>query len=158
MTTGEKLGDILSKEVPMTTREKLGEIWLRVWPIVLILAVTAVAWLVLSHLALHAREKDAAQILKGPLTADYATAKTWATDILGLAATLAGFLGVAAAAKKTLNLTATERAEVAEGGVLGILAGATLLGVGGWLAPLGLVAVGSGAATGRVIRALRAPA
>ncbi len=142
----------------MTKREKVVDIWSRVWPIILILAVTTIAWLALSHLAFHAREKDAAQILKGPITADYGTAKTWATDILGLAATLAGFLGVAAAAKKTLRLSAKERAEVAEGGVLGILAGATLLGVGGWLAPLGLVALGSGAAAGRVIRALRAPA
>jgi len=132
----------------------LFELWAKIWPLVVILVVTTVAWFFLSHLAFHARAQDPAQLAKGPITADYATAKTWATDLLGLAATFAGFLGIAAAAKKT-SLTSTERAESAEGGMTGILAGVTLLGVGGWSAPIGLVAIATGVVAVRVVRTLR---
>jgi hypothetical protein len=129
--------------------------WARMWPLVVILVVTIGAWFLLSHLALHAREKDLAQIARGPITTDYGTAKTWATDLLGLAATFAGFLGVAAAAKKNLGLTSRQRAQSAEGGMAGILAGATLLGVGGWSASLGLAAMATGVVAVRVVRTLR---
>lgn len=139
----------------MTYLDKVGELWARTWPAALILALTTLAWFGLSHLAFDARRQESAQVTRQPIPADYDKAKAWATDILGLAATLAGFLGVAAATKKGLSLSAPERAESAEGGMIGILAGATLLGVGNWVAPLGLVALASGAVTVRVIRTLR---
>ncbi len=131
--------------------------WARIWPVVLILIVTTIAWYSLSQLALHARVKDPSQITKGPITEDYGTAKTWATEILGIATALAGFLGIVATARKGSRLTATERAENAEGAMVGILAGVTLLGVGGWLAPLGLVAAATGTGAALLIRARRAP-
>jgi hypothetical protein len=138
-----------------TTSTEPFELWARIWPLVAILVVATVAWFLLSHLALHARVQEPAQVAKGPITADYNTAKAWATDLLGLAATFAGFLGIAAAAKKTLHLTPTQRAQSAEGGMTGILAGATLLGVGGWSAPLGLAAMATGVVAARVVRTLR---
>ena len=137
------------------TPPKPSDLWPRVWPLVLILIVTTVAWFLLSNLALHARVTGPAQTTKGPNVEDYALAKTWATDLLGLASTLAGFLGVAAATKKTADFTAQGRADSAqraEGGMIGILAGATLLGVGSWLAPLGLAAMATGVAADRVAR------
>ncbi len=138
------------------TPRKVPEWWAKTWPLVLVLIVTTIAWSQLSHLALHARvQGDPAQIAKGPNTADYGTAKTWATDLLGIAATFAGFLGIAAAAKKTLALTPSQRAQSTEGGIIGILAGATLLNIGGWPVPIALVAMATGAATDRVVRALR---
>ena len=135
---------------------KLSELWARIWPLVLILVVTTIAWFWLSNLAFHVRaQNDQAQIAKGPAIQDYTTAKAWATDLLGLAATFAGFLGIAAAAKKTLRLTQPQREQSTEGGMIGILAGATLLGVGGWSAPLGLAAMATGVVTVRVVRSLR---
>lgn len=138
-----------------TTLTEPSELWARIWPLVLILVVTTVAWFLLSNLALHARVQDPVQIAKGPNTVDYGTAKTWATDLLGLGATFAGFLGIAATAKPRLRLTPTQRAQSVEGGMIGILAGATLLGVGGWSAPFGLAAMATGAVTVRVVRTLR---
>ncbi len=98
--------------------------------------------------------QDSAIIAKGPTVADYEQGKTWATGLLGLAGTFAGFLGIAAAAKPS-GLTPDQRAQSAEGGMIGILAGATLLGVGGWPVPFALVAMVTGAAADRVVRALR---
>jgi hypothetical protein len=128
--------------------------WARIWPLVLILVVTTVGWFLLSNLALQARVKDPAEIAKGPNTVDYDKAKAWATELLGLAGIFAGFLGVAAATQR-LNLTPTQRAQNAEGGMIGILAGATLLGAGGWPVPIALAAMVTGAATVRVVRTLR---
>ena len=62
-----------------------------------------------------------------------------------------GFLGIAAATQR-LNLTPTQRAQSAEGGMIGILAGATLLGVGGWPVPIALAAMVTAAAIVRVVR------
>ena len=80
----------------------------------------------------------------------------WAAELLGLAGTLAGFLGIAAATQR-LGLNPTEREQSVQGGLIGILAGATLLGVGGWPVPIALAAMVSGAAAIRVAHALRAP-
>ena len=129
-------------------------LWSRIWPLVLILGVTIGGWFLLSGLALHTRTHDPAEIEKGRTVADYAQAKTWAIELLGLAGTFAGFLGIAAAAKPT-GLTSGERAQRAEGGMIGILAGATLLNIGGWPVPIALIAVASGTATDRVLRTLR---
>src|SRR5262249_21723202 len=102
----------------------------------------------LSDLALQAR------LEKGPNTGDYDKAKAWATELLGLAATFGGFLGIAAATQR-LNFTPMERAQSAEGGMIGILAGATLLGVGGWPVPTALAAMVTGTAIVRVVSTLR---
>lgn len=139
-----------------TTPTEPSQLWGRMWPVVLILVLTTVAWFLLSYLALHAREAEAAQIAKGPTPVDYDKATEWATEILGLAATLAGFLGVAAAAKQGLRLDSIQRAESAEGGLIGILAGTSLLGMGGWPASAGLVALAGGVAV-RLVRTPRAP-
>ena len=133
---------------------KLSELWARTWPLVLILVVTTVGWFLLSDLALHARVHDPTEIAKGQNTADYDKAKAWATELIGLAGTFAGFLGIAAAAKP-LSLTPTQREQSAEGGMIGILAGATLLDVGGWPVPMALAAMVTGATTIRVVRVLR---
>jgi len=130
------------------------ELWARIWPLVLILGVTIVGWYLLSDLALHARVQDSAIIAKGPYTQDYEKGTAWVKDLLGLAATLAGFLGIAAASQR-LGLTSTEREQSAAGGMIGVLAGATLLGVGGWPVPIALAAMVTGVGTVRVVRALR---
>lgn len=123
----------------------LSERWARIWPLALILAVTIVGWFLLADLAADTGKEGAEA---------YTTAKTWATDILGLAGTLAGFLGIAAATQR-LGLTATERTRSAEGGMIGVLAGATLLGVGDWAVPVALAALVTGTATVRVVHELR---
>lgn len=124
----------------------------RTWPLVVILLVAIGGWLLLSFFAHHVRVQDPAQP-KGWIETDYTNARTWATQVLGLATSIAGFLGISAAGSKQLK--AEERAPYTEGGMVGILAGVTLLGVGGWLAPLGLAAMATGVATGHVVRALK---
>jgi len=137
-----------------TPRVKLCELWAMIWPLVVILSVTTIGWFLLSNLALHARVDEPAAIAKGPRLLDYEQGKDWAKDLLGLAGVFAGFLGVAAATQRW-GLTPSQRAASAEGGTIGILAGATLLGVGGWPVPIALLALVTGAATLRTLRILR---
>lgn len=133
-------------------RATVSESWARAWPLIVILLVAIVGWLLLASFAHHVRVQDPAQA-KGWSADDYKNAKTWATDVLGLATSIAGFLGISAAGSKQLE--AVQRAQCTEGGTVGILAGVTLLGVGGWLAPLGLAAMATGFGAGHVVRALR---
>ncbi len=98
--------------------------------------------------------QDSAIIAKGPTVADYEQGKTWATGLLGLAGTFAGFLDIAAATQR-LGLASTELEQNAEGGMIGILAGATLPGVGRWPVPIALAAMVTSDATVRVVRTLR---
>ena len=139
----------------MSSGSSLGELWSRVWPLVLVLVVAVGGWLALSDVAYQARQKDATETVKGPNTDDYDTAKKWATALLGLAGTFAGFLGIAAAAQNRPVRMAVERAQIAEGGLVGILAGATLLGVGGVGVPVALAVLIAGGTTVRVTRALK---
>jgi hypothetical protein len=120
--------------------------------VITVILATVLAWLVLSYLALVSRTGDVALI---PALADFDKAKDWATDLLGIAATLAGLLGITAAASSSASVKAEERVLQAEGGVIGLLAGITLLGVGDWAAPIGLAALVTGVATVRAVRALR---
>ncbi|MDX1530646.1 MAG: hypothetical protein R3362_03895 [Rhodothermales bacterium] len=110
--------------------------------LLLVLGVTIAGWLLLALLAAGTAD---------PAPFDVAT--KWATDLLGLAAALAGFLGIAAAQGAT---AATEqRVRFIEGGLVGVLAGATLLGVGGWPIPAALAALATGVAAAEVVRAVR---
>jgi hypothetical protein len=132
-------------------RTKLRELGTRTWLLLLIFVVAVGGWFLLSHLALQARTQSGV-----PNTVDYQTAKGWATDLLGLAGTFAGFLGIIATGHRS-GLDLTERAEIAAAGMAGVLAGATLLGVGSWQVPTALAILVAGAATLRVVRALREP-
>ncbi|MCB1056220.1 MAG: hypothetical protein KDD11_12035 [Acidobacteria bacterium] len=138
----------------------LSELWARTWPLVLVFAFTIGGWLLLADLAKHARlaadagSKDQSTGQGCPKTTDYDKAKDWATELLGLAGTFAGFLGIAAASQRT-SLSATERAQSAEGGMLGLLAGATFLGVGGWPVPIAFAVLVAAGATARVVRTMR---
>ncbi len=127
--------------------------WRRLWPLLLILLASFIGWLLLSQLAFHARVQNVTEMSKGPTTADYNQGKTWATDLFGLAGVVAGFLGVSAATLRS-NFNRVERAQSAQGGMIGILAGATLLGVGGWPVPVALLAMGAGVGTVRVVNAI----
>lgn len=97
----------------------------------------------LTILAHHARENASIE--------DYEQALEWAKQLLGVAGTLAGFLGVSTA---TVNwktgLTDNDRAIYSLGGMVGILAGATLLNVGGWPIPAALAAIAIGTIAIRV--------
>lgn len=137
-----------------TPQLKLSELWARIWPLILILAVTTIGWFLLSNLAFHARAHDSVEIARGPSVQDYKQGKDWATELLGLAGVFAGFLGIAAATRRW-GLSPSQRAASTEGGTIGVLAGATLLGVGGWAVPIALVALVAGAATLRAMRILR---
>jgi hypothetical protein len=121
-----------------------------IWPLVLILVITISGWFLLSNLALQARRQESTTAVKGPIPADYTKAKDWATDLLGLAGTFAGFLGIAAVSLRS-GLTSADRAQIVEGGIIGILAGATLLRVGGWSVPIALAALVTGLAVVRVV-------
>ena len=80
--------------------------------------------------------------------------KSWATELLGIAATLAGFLGITRATQD-VNLSDGTRAQIAGGGMAGILAGATLAGVGGLPVPIGLATMAAGATTVGIVYMLR---
>ena len=134
----------------------MAELWSRIWPLVLVLALAVGGWLVLSEVAFEARQKGTEETVNGPNTTDYETAKEWATALLGLAGTLAGFLGIAAATQRRPTRTAAERARSAEGGMVGLLAGALLLGVGGVGVPVALAVLVAGGTTVRVVRMARA--
>ena len=108
--------------------------------LIVILAVTIIGWLVLSELAYDAR-------IDGTLV-DYGQALTWARELLGLAGIVAGFLGVSTATLQSKpDLPVQTQAIYAAGGLAGILAGATLLNVGGWPIPAALAAMAIGTIT-----------
>ena len=112
----------------------------KVGPLIVILAVTIIGWLVLSELAYDAR-------IDGTLV-DYGQALTWARELLGLAGIVAGFFGVSAATLQwNPDIPAKTQAIYAAGGLAGILAGATLLNVGGWPIPAALAAMAIGTIT-----------
>src|SRR5215210_6360714 len=99
----------------------LRELSARIWPLVLVLAIAIAGWFLLANLSFLASKQDQAGVVKGPKISDYNNAKAWATDLLGLAGTFAGFLGIAAASQR-LSLSSTDRAQSAEGGLIGVLA------------------------------------
>ena len=123
-----------------TKAESVKVLLKKVGPLIVILAVTILGWHLLSGLANDAR-------MKGTLI-DYTQALTWARELLGLAGIVAGFLGVSTA---TLQWKAGPSSETqaiyAAGGLAGILAGATLLNVGGWPIPAALAAMAIGTIT-----------
>jgi hypothetical protein len=86
--------------------------------------------------------------------ADYGTAMEWATKLIGLAVALAGFFGLAVAGSGK-SVAAEKRARAVEGGAAGVLAGATLLGVGGWPVPAALGVLVTAGAVERGVVALR---
>ena len=121
-----------------TMLESIKVLLKKVGPLIVVLAVTIIGWRLLSELASEAR-------INGTLV-DYTQALAWAKDLLGLAGILAGFLGVSTA---TLHPDLTPKAQAisAAGGLAGILAGATLLNVGGWPIPAALAAMAIGTIT-----------
>lgn len=136
------------------------------WPLLVALGATVFGWFLLAGVSVDARgaecraSKTPAECAKEAdgtslTTADYAKAGEWAKALLGLAATLAGFLGIAAAAQKSSGLGVTERAQTATGGAAGMLAGMTLLGVGEWYVPVALAVLLGGATTMGVASGLR---
>ena len=133
---------------------KRSELWARIWPLVLVLLVTIGGWFVLSYLAFGVRAEGPDEIAKGLIAADFDKARDWAKDLLGIAAVFAGFLGVAKASQR-VESASTGGEQLVAGGMIGILAGSTLLGVGGWPVPAALAAVVAGSATERVVRILR---
>ena len=120
--------------------------------LVVVLIVIVVVWFGLAHLALYARTTGAPT--GGKTTEDYDQATEWATGLLGLASTLAGFLGIAAASREN-DLKA--RRQNTQGGLVGIVAGATLLGAGGAPVSYGLAALAVGAAMDAVVQTYRQP-
>jgi hypothetical protein len=91
-----------------------------------IISSVLVGWFSLSWVSMNAREADLDPHKHGPILADFTTATDWAADILGLATTIAGLLGIAAAGRSQKE----DRAQIAEAGMIGLLAGGTLLEVG----------------------------
>jgi hypothetical protein len=123
----------MSNNNPPTTNTMLG------W----VLVGTLVMWGVLAFVAGWARDpRDHMSV------ADFNQAGVWGTTILGLAATVAGFFGLA----KSQGLRSAE----AQGGLFSILAGTTLLGVGEWVPAAGLAALAAGIAIDRISQTLKA--
>jgi hypothetical protein len=145
----------LRKGAEMSWLKDFGELLSKIWPLLLVLAVAVAGWWVLSEVAFDARQNDTTETVNGPNTTDYGTAKDWATDLLGLAATLGGFLGIATAARGGASSEADDRARRLEGGMAGLLAGAILLDVGGVAVPVALATLVAGSAVVRATRALR---
>ena len=78
------------------------------------------------------------------IPADYDQATKWFKDLIGVAASLAGFLGIATAAKEgmfTASPNVSAMATMSMGGVAAILVGGTFLGVDSWAVPTSLVAL-----------------
>jgi hypothetical protein len=126
----------------------LADLWARIWPLLVVLIVAVIGWRLLAELALRAGTGS-------PAAEDFDQATAWAKDLLGLAGTLAGFLGIAAASSSK-RFGPDERVVVAEASTIGILAGATLLEVGGIgdaAAPIALAVLVAGVAIERVMRA-----
>lgn len=132
----------------------LRESWSKIWPLAVILVITIAGWFLLSELSLQTHSQGQPMAAVGKTADDYKNAKVWATDLLGIAAALAGFLGISTASRPS-NLDEADRAQAAESGLLGVLAGATLLGVGGWPIPIALAALATGVATSRIVQAMR---
>ncbi len=126
---------------PEAMMKKVGELFL------ILLATAVVCW-GLAIIAAYARVEGAKMTV-----ADFDQAKEWGTALVGLAGTVAGFLGVAASTRQNIN--AAERTTAAGGGLAGVLAGARLLGVGGWPVPAALAAGVAGAAGIGLVRALK---
>lgn len=104
-----------------------------------VLGATIIAWLLLSFLA-------------SQVTPDgFDKAVIWAREILGLAGTLAGFLGLSAAGF-TQGLKPEQMAAYSTAGVGGILAGVTLLDIGGWPVPAALAAMAVGTSALRLFK------
>lgn len=103
-------------------------------------------WLVLMVIARAARDG-----VLGFTTGDFDVAFIWATGLLGLGATLGGFLGLGRAAQEGDGVFSPDGSGLAEAGVIGILAGTTLLGVGGTGVPIALAAYVVGAAGMRLL-------
>jgi len=120
-----------------------------------VVAVVLGSWLMLADLAYQARQNEGEEAVKGPIGDDYGNATKWAKELLGIASTLAGFLGIAAASQKEDKPPAADRVRVAEGGTLGVLAGSSLLGVGGWVMPAALAVLVAGGVTVRTVRAIQ---
>ena len=120
----------------------------------MVLVVAILGWFSLSVLACHLRVQNADTLAKGMQIGDYSQGKSWATELLGIAATLAGFLGITRATQD-VNLSDGTRAQIAGGGMAGILAGATLAGVGGLPVPIGLATMAAGATTVGIVYMLR---
>lgn len=105
---------------------------------------------VLTYLAVRARTGAA-----GLEVGDLDQAFKWGTKLLGLASTLGGFLGLTEAASQDQGLFSEQAAPAAEGGVIGVLTGATLLQVGGVAVPVALAAFVVGGGGAGFVRALK---
>ncbi len=114
-------------------------------------AATAI-WLVLMVIARMARDG-----VLGFTTNDFDVAFIWATGLLGLGATLGGFLGLGRAAQQGEGVFSAEGSGLAEGSLIGILAGTTLLGVGGAGVPIALAGLVIGLAGARLFMAAKGP-
>jgi hypothetical protein len=115
-----------------------------------VLGGAAAIWLVLMVIARMARDG-----VLGFITDDFDVAFIWATGLLGLGATLGGFLGLGAAARSGEGVFSADVSGTVEGGVIGILAGITLLGVGGWGVPVALAVFVVGGVGARLLRTSR---
>jgi len=97
----------------------------------------------------------------------FTQSKEWMTDLLGLATTIAGFLGISASitgigtfgesgstSEGGVNTLSGAGVGVLplEGGMVGLLGGATLLETGGWAVPTALAVVAAGSAGVRIVR------
>jgi hypothetical protein len=107
-------------------------------------------WLVLMVIARLARNG-----VLGFTTNDFDVAFIWATGLLGLGATLGGFLGLGQAAQKGEGVFSAGGSGLAEGSLIGILAGTTLLGVGGAGVPIALAGLVIGLAGARLFMAAK---
>jgi hypothetical protein len=114
-------------------KKRASEIWAQTWPLLSILVATVVSLGLLSWLARRARTDGT--------IVDVEQALTWGKELLGLAGTLAGFLGVSTATVMWTDLTPERQSIYAAGGLTSFLAGATLMDVGGWPIPAALAAM-----------------
>lgn len=87
-----------------------------------------------------------------PATGDFDKATAWFKDLLAVAGLLAGFLGISASSTLVGPRAAFRAAET---GTFGVLAGATLLEVGGWGVPVALAALVGMTGVARVMEARR---
>lgn len=122
------------------------------WTALGMLGLAVLVFGFLPELAETTRRHEDPDAAVGRIEDDYDQALDWGIEIVGLATALAGFLGIARGAG------AAARGESPEGaatGLAGVLAGATILGLGSWAAPaaLGTLVIGVGAI--RVMKAAR---
>lgn len=110
-----------------------------------VLAAAALAACYLTGVAQDARVHEKGDgAPKERIVADYDQGLKWGGEIVGFAVALAGFLGLSASTNKAFK---GEDPTGAGAGLAGVLAGATLLQLGGWAAPaaLGALVVGASA-------------